>query len=571
MDFFIKLKLGEFKNISFKEGFEQNFENNIIYFNVPFKNYFLSKNLLILGVKYDTKQLPFNFYNDPIILRNNISTPHCYIFYIDNKKIYILNGYFNLLPIYIYQYADDLFISSKISLLKNSATHLLNINKKYILQQNLFNYGFSNETIYNEIKLLNSNSYISFNGKISIHKSDPVEKSFVAKPKLLNESLNDLINLFIEINNKIINNNYFISFTSGFDGRTLVALAKSLNKEFITYSFGTDENEDLTLPREQAALLGIDFLPIRLDNDEYLNKFWELGCDIITESGAATNFLQVHWPYSASLLSKKANNLVSGLFGSELFRAAHVTGQFTSPALVEYFKNIESDSWIDKIKNSDSLKFLNLNNFKHELEELIDELNDYRKLVLHLNPNQRFYKYIFDEVFRKFFVIQLIKPQLKYVNIITPYFNLDFVNELLKTEFAGVNNDFFTHNPVKRFKGQLFYAELIKRTWPELLYLKTGKGYKPIDLLTFWGKFNLALNYTKKRFERKIIVPNLNNLAIISAYEKNIDKFTTIPIADEYYSKIYINYISSNNSWKSNEILRNKLFESFSVNVYLNK
>jgi len=567
MDFILKLKFGEFHDISFKNGIEENIVDNIIYFNSPFNNYFISKNLLIIGAKLNTKQISYNLYN-PIILRNYINTSLYYIIFIENKKLYIFNGHFNILPIYIYQFDKNIIISSSIGLIKKYAPRI-NINKQYILQQNLFNYSFSNETIYKEIKLINSNSYLIFNGNLQIREFDPIEKNFVNNPVPWKESISDLIDLFIKVNRNIINDNFFISFTSGFDGRTLVALTKSLNKEFTTFSFGTEDNEDLTLPREQALKLGIEFFPINLDSEEYIDNFWKLGCNIIIESGASTNFLQVHWPYSARVLAKKTNHLVSGLFGSELFRAAHIIGQFTSPTLVDYFKYIENDVWIEKLKNAVSLKFLNLSSFKNELNDLIDYLNDYKKLILHLNPSQRFYKYIFDEVFRKFFGLQLLQPQLKYVNVITPYLNFDFIKELLKTELAGVNNEFFTHNPIKRFKGQLFYAELIKRTWPELLYFKTGKGYKPIDLLTIWGKFNITLNFAKKQLKRKTIAPNLDNLAIISAYTKHMEKFNSIPIVDEYFDQNYIYLLSKIHTWKSNEFLRNKFIETLSMNYYL--
>ena len=302
---------------------------------------------------------------------------------------------------------------------------------------------------------------------------------------------------------------------------------------------------------------------------KYFEVFWELGERIIIDSGGSTNFLQVHWPYSAKIISKKSKNIVSGLFGSELFRAAHLTGQFLSTGLVDYFTYMETDEWIHKIKNAESLKFMNLTNFKNELENLIDQLNDYKKKVLHLNKNQRIYKFIFDEAFRKFFGMQILQPQSEYINVKIPFFNFEFLTELLKTELAGVNNTFFTHNPLKRFKGQLFYARFIERAYPELISFKTGKGYRPLDLLTFTGKVRIARNFFLKRFKRKLGKINLDNLCILSAYQENINSFNMIPIHSELFNVNLIGQYRETGVWQQKESLRDKFLETLTINHYL--
>jgi len=487
------------------------------------------------------------------------------------NSITILPDLWGIYPIYYYAENDNLIVSNSIFKIKETLKNNISINQKYILEQNLFNYSFSENTIHKEIKLVPSGFEILITENISFKPIFSIEDYFTDNPIKQQNSIVDLVEKFIYVNKTKISDNDYISFTSGFDGRSLVSLGKYLKKEFSTFSFGTEENEDLYLPREQAEKLGMAFYPIKLDSEEYSNEFWNLGTDIIIKSAAATNFLQVHWAYSAKLLSNETKTLISGVFGSELFRAAHTSGQFASPALVDYFKNIETDEWINKIKNADSLKFINKDNFKNEMEELIEELNDYKKKIIHLIPSQRFYKYIIDEVFRKFFGMQFLFPQSEYLNVITPYLDFEFVKELLKTELAGVNNEFFTHNPLKRFKGQLFYAKLIEKTYPELSRLTTGKGYKPLDLFSFLGKANITYNFFKKRIKRNVWKINLNNLGIISAYEHNKTKFENIPIIDEYYIPKYIKQLQSDSAWHFNEISRNKFMEALSTNYYLNE
>jgi hypothetical protein len=65
--------------------------------------------------------------------------------------------------------------------------------------------------------------------------------------------------------------------------------------------------------------------------------------------------------------------------------------------------------------------------------------------------NHFFYHYIFTEVFRKVFGAWTV-AQMQEMNVRLPFLDYDFVLELLKTDLAGCNNDFFTHNPLKRLK-----------------------------------------------------------------------------------------------------------------------
>ena len=215
------------------------------------------------------------------------------------------------------------------------------------------------------------------------------------------------------------------------------------------------------------------------------------------------------------------------------------------------------------------MEFLNLSLFSSEMDSLVNDLQEYKSKISPLSKNQRFYKFIFDETFRKFFGMQFIQPMRQYINVINPYLDLKFIKELLKTDLAGVNNDFFTHNPFKRLKGQLFYAELIKKTYPLLYTLKTGKGYSPKDLLSFHGNVKIATSFTMKRLNKRIGAQNLNNLGILSGigtYDKVaiMEKFSS-----EYYDKNFFIDVLNSKNWKKDELVRNKLIETLSTNLNL--
>lgn len=493
-----------------------------------------------------------------------------YIISINYEKLIIKCEKFGLSPIFYYHENSSIYVSSCISLIvdKIKGSVKLSINKRYILEQNLFNYALFNISLYNEIKLVPSNHHLEISDQIILNKIFNVEDLFCNSIVSGKKISGHLVDLFISLNEKKILNNDLITFTSGFDGRSLLSLALSSKKNVQTTSFGSRKNPDIILPQFQSKLLGLIHIPILLDDENYGNSFSVLAKNIIRDSAGASNLMQIHWSYGASILQNSSNTIITGIFGSELFRAAHVTGQFISPVLVNFFKYKKDKLWIDSIKNASSIHLLNNQEFKNEFQSLFDELSEYKKKLTDLTVNQALYKYVLEESFRKFFGIQFIVPMRKYLNVINPFIDIAFIKELFKTDLAGVNNPFFTHNPFVRLKGQLFYAELIGRTSSKIDMLSTGKGYRPKDLRTFHGKIRIASNYTKERLKRKLYYQDLDNLGIVSnasrfIKEREINQYSNL------FNSRYIENIMKSETWIHNELVRNKLLEAISINYYL--
>lgn len=313
-------------------------------------------------------------------------------------------------------------------------------------------------------------------------------------------------------------NKFYVSFTGGFDGRTLVACSQYYKKEFVGFSFGTRRNEDVYIPQKQSEQLGIPFLPIYLDEEDYIkHEFLETGKELVDLTNGFSNFLYVHFLYSAKLLSQDSSVMLTGYFGSELFRALHLTGAMNTPELISFFKHNDKDKWINDILKSPKVFYINKEIFKNEIEEIICELDEYKKnnMDRFSTLNMFFYKYVFEEIFRKVFGSHIVS-QSYYTNVRTPFLDFEFMKELLRTELAGVNNEFFVHSPLKRWRGQLLYAKIINKIYPALGELVTQKGYAPKDLLRPFGKLSILFPFLDKKVKRKIMKPYLDNLSIIS-------------------------------------------------------
>ncbi|MEL7270207.1 MAG: hypothetical protein AAGL34_11585 [Bacteroidota bacterium] len=474
------------------------------------------KRYLIFGDLIDSKELLFATQDEDIPkLKGNF-----YVIVLENETIKIYNSFFGLLPLYFT--TNKRLIGSSFRWIEKYVQGSLTIDKKFVLEQLLFNYGFFNRTKYKEIQLLPSNSYIKLQEEnFTIQKHFEVI-SFFNNPKKVRMA-DELSGLFIQtVDSYFPDEHFHIAFTSGFDGRTLVSCADYLQKDFSTFSFGRPENDDVSIPKNNAKVLGIPYECFDLGDTNYHSEAYLENANAFTTSGCLGNgFLYAHFPFTAQKISKKFNYLLSGICGSELFRALRSPGAVTSQALTDVFKTDSDAELREKLKNSKVLTVLNKKGFAEELDELIEEIIDYKdRLPQNISLNQQFYVFVFEEIFRKFFG-QWVQAQQQYLYVRTPFLDFDFVKALLQSKYAGANNEFFTKNPFKRMKGQYIYADIIRKTNSTIYGQHTGKGYAPRDVRNPFYRLNIVLPFLKKRFKRKVKRTYLDNLGIISGIQHN--------------------------------------------------
>lgn len=469
---------------------------------------------------------------------------HFYLFVIQGWEIQLYSSFLNILP--IYYKIDPVVISNSIDIVESLLNDKKNIDKTYLLETLLFNYGFSNKSIYQEIKVLASNSYIKFDGDhIKIEKHTKIFNYYVDKPMPVKKS-NELKEYFINnCKDYFPKEPFSITFTSGFDSRTLIACAISNKSNFVTCSFGKRGNDDVIIPQKNAKELSLPYTFIDLQDPIYIDRYFKEHAEkVICSNPGFNGYLYPHFSYLAYRLSKNYNYLVTGYFGSEIFRALHVAGTMTSNELVQIFLTENKDKIWQIIYGSPRLAILPKSVYKNELEELFENVMQYRNnLPRELSQNQKYYLFIFEEVFRKVFGA-IIKAQMDYLTIRTPYLDFEFITALLKTGYAGANNDFFSNNPLKRYKGQLLYAEIIKKTSQKIYYQQTGKGYRPCDLLQPLGKFKIVYPFLKKRLIRRVNKNDIDNLGIISGIIKN---------------KAYFEELMHEINWLNTSILLNRI------------
>lgn len=499
---------------------------------------------------------------DPITLINKIFGHYYYILINKNENLIMIgSSLFNILPVYYSVRGSNLLIGNNVMNFPRDKSEYC-INKRFIFEMVLFNYPLFNDTIFQDVKLLDANSYIKItNGSYSIIKHTHIENLILGSPISIKDSVGELKELFIHTTQKYFpKEKHVISLTGGFDGRTLVSTGLYHKRNFDTYSFGTIDSNDTAIAAGLAIKAGINYIPIHLDN-EYINEFsLECGKEFIINSSGTSTFARAHYLYAAKVLANDYKYIISGNFGSEVLRTVHRPGVMLSGNLFELFRTEDIKKNINTILNSSEAQFLRLPEFKAEIESFAEDLKlspSINSKHKELNPNQRLYIFVLEEVFRKYFGAEVIN-QSKYIKNRTPFLDIDFLKKLLRSKLSGVHSEFRESNPLKRYKGQLLYSHVITSTFPLFAEVTTDKGYKPKDLLSISGRANIVAGYFKKKLSKQMTA--YDPQGVTKSFNHNKQFFNSIQVDQSIF-----NFDRDISSQMQNKVL---LYKILSINYF---
>lgn len=442
---------------------------------------------------------------------------HYYWIHQQEREVRLGSSFGAVYPVYYHSAEGQVNVSSSSFFLAKHAGSG-QPNRRYLLERLLFNYPFFQHTPWSNIHLLPAHGAlrISNSGGMQVEKPFAIENHFGAGQRSSKADMEQLCGIFGEECRLFLPEEPFaISFTGGFDGRTLLAAARNAGrKDFLTYSFGMPEEEDVTFPLAQAKKTGIPYLPIYLDRDYVERHVFDSALAFLELSEYNGNLGRPHYHYAARLLSEKTKYILTGNFGSELFRAMHQPGVMMSEALIRIFSS-PGGSWKDFLREKSGPGFAG------EATFLIADVEAYLAEGAALTPNQRFYRFVIEEIFRKYFGPELVM-QSHLLRNRTPYLSLRFFKALNDTIWSGVHAGLFEKHKSKRMKGQQFYAAYLRQTDPQLYRMPTNKGYSPADVNEPWRLPLLAARVAMKKFRRNDLEDSNSVEAYFSKYRDRL-------------------------------------------------
>lgn len=467
-----------------------------------------------------------------------------YYFLILNRKENMIsagNSVFSILPVYYYETGGRVVLSSNAFDLGRYLGQEV-ISRRFILETILFNYPVFNHSIFENISLFAANSYMRIrHGNVSFVKHTSIEDYYSIDPVPWQRAADTVSDAFIEtVKRYLPSEKYVNALTGGFDSRTLVATGLASGGDLLCYSFGAPGSKDVDIPDRVAALAGLPYQKLLLDDDYARKESLKNGLEFIRNASGSASFARAHYLYAAKTMASHSRYMITGNFGSELFRAANVRGVVFPPNLIALFSSGDPDTATDIIAGSREFSSLRKESFRTEWDQLKQDLGtlpSFNKEHRHLTVNQKFYLFVFEEVFRKYFGAEMTN-QFRYLINRTPYIDPAFLRIILGTGFAGVYSDFFEHNPFKRYKGQVLYAHIIRKTRPDLGRIVTDKGYCTNDLLTLPGKIRVIRGYLRKKINKA--GAQSDPYSVDRAFLHNVEFYRQVPVDFELFNPNFL-------------------------------
>src|SRR5512147_1213363 len=104
--------------------------------------------------------------------------------------------------------------------------------------------------------------------------------------------------------------------------------------------------------RKLSFMSCITFYDILLNGEYVRNSSLTEGLSFIIGAGGTASFSRAHYQHAAKQLAIKTRYLITGNFGSEVVRAAHIAGVVICPNLYRLLLAKDYDDAIAQIENS---------------------------------------------------------------------------------------------------------------------------------------------------------------------------------------------------------------------------
>lgn len=441
----------------------------------------------------------------------------------DAEGVQITGSMFQMDPVFYCIQDNEVWVSDKIFELIQKSSVETEWGKEYLLERLFFNYSLTNRTWFPHVHILPVNSYLNLcNDSISIIKHTELHNQFTDTPSSLKNTRDDLIDLFSEtVKHYYPDEPFAVSFTGGFDGRCILASTLSDSQPVTAFSFGKNESDDVRLPKAISSNLGIPYHGIALDDTYVATQFRNEAESMVMESNGMSTVSRAHYRYATEWLKKNFRYFLSGNFGSELFRSVHLEGVMTSRIFYYWLQNGMPDNLKDFKRLFPEFSFIGSTTFDAAYLNLAENLTDLKQNFQGLPLSAMTYFILWEYTIQNYFSPEL-QMQKNHVIHRSPFLDYNFFKALQGTMFSGAYSKFREKNLMKRIKGQLFYAHYLKRTNKRLFREKTGKGYRPSDLITPLGLMKIT---TQKLLTSNKPGGSVDEFGVLEGLKKNAENW----------------------------------------------
>lgn len=418
-----------------------------------------------------------------------------------------------LYKLYYCREAQRLILGSSLNSVKHNQLEPGEIDRVGIIQHGLFQHPLGNRTDATGIKVLDNFSYLVYDcSKLEVKRKAELLipdtgndeytwfETYETLPLEFNGSLNEIVPY----------SKFNCALTGGFDSRTILSyLVNRPDLEYRLYSWAADERwHDVEVARSIAQKLGLSYSAILLNND-MLDKYCYYAAQHIYWTDGLGSINRTNQMYSHWLLSQYSRDVMTGYFGSELFRPMGRHNIMISETFVDTYLNPDRKSAIRKalLDMEGSSPFTKGFIAKHLEETIEDTFSYFGEMDVTPEKGHNLLIYLIKTGFWKFFG-QEFHAQRIHNRIQSPYMDDDFIDFLLKTPVWSIHRKAYRFDPRSMLRGQAFYLPILKANSTLLMNHPTNRGFSPSDFESWLFPLNVAIKHhfhKKKLLKRNIL------------------------------------------------------------------
>lgn len=430
------------------------------------------------------------------------------------KSIFVAKDQLGLKYLYYKRKGNYFFISTNLNDFKR-------IDYKYnysaVIEKIIFTYPLGEESFIKEVFLLKQGSILTYaDSKIVQEEYFNIEKLFPNSTNLKCFDEGYFVELFEKSVLQRVNvaEKSNVSLTGGFDGRANVAVLLKNHRNFRAYSFGKSGGENTRVPLVLSEKLGINYLPVYLD-EEYEKNYSECALDAIYFSDGISIFERANYIYALKCLAGYSNYNMTGLIGGEIFAPVHLKTDYLNN---EYFRVIYQNEKLDvpsilinkNLVDLLNMRFIECNKIINETKE---NINKRIQLVNKWKKQDYDWMYYLKDLmtlgFQRFYGNQMHLERYFCENL-TPFYDLDVIKYLFSTDYNSIYRKAFKKTVFARINNRKLQSIIIKEFYPELGELPIDRGY-PSNYNLDFRKFFIPYYYYRRKRKLKNASPDFSS------------------------------------------------------------
>jgi hypothetical protein len=425
--------------------------------------------------------------------------------------VFALSSKSGLLKLYYYVSNDTLLLSTTIDTIARHPFCKTELNTVALIEQLKFGYPLGNMTLLSGISILDNHSWLYFNNNetnLSITKYYSLADKLNEFERLSwAETFEQTPGMFNLIMDKFLAGNETINtaLTSGFDSRTVLSASLHHKDRIQYFSYGaTSKSEDVRIPLGISKKLGLNYKWIEF-TPNFFSDYDFYADQLLYFTDGNGNLKRCNQMYSQSVLSWYSGLCITGCMGSELLRPNNMMSTNILPDMAKlvYQDRLDADSIADVMAVCPDL--LQQDKYSRFREDAIEHVYDHLKSVMQFRKAYlNLYHFTIRYSLWKFFGQEFHASRI-YSDLLSPFIDDDFVELILKTPIPSLNKNAFKRNAADLKKGQLFYTPILKKNFPELMKMETGRGYSPLQLESFFYPLNIIIPYLMRRMKNTVI------------------------------------------------------------------